>query len=326
VTDLVSKHAKLYDHDGILDITKGEDLYGGLDYLPFALEAWLREGENEESNRRNLIFTLNETIVGFMSLYFQNSGKVCAKFGFRVSKKIRGKGFGKQITALAGNYLRENFPSLEQIISVIPDNDLCDEDIKTPKLGELLLVKSVLVYKINMSSVAIPDTNEDDYKVLKKEEFAEVLCSKEKTGHLLERNLVHMDWVPVILGTERDIEFATRKKQVVLLAGSLDVPKSFSIITLPYSVPNGNQRSSIDIFAKEKGDLKQHVHQQIELLVQRAKKDVTKGDTMLSIIVPQDMVEQIIEAMELIDLQKFKHVYGTQQRDVINMYIYQKGR
>ena len=233
VTDLVSRHAKLDDHGGILDITKGEDLYGGLDNLPFVLKAWLREGENEESNRRNLIFTLNETIVGFMSLYFQNSGKVCAKFGFRVSKIIRGKGFGKQITALVGNYLRENFPSLEQIISVIPDIDLCDEDIKTPKLGELLLVKSVLVYKINMSSLAIPDTNEDDYKVLKKEEFAEVLRSKEKTGHLLEHNLVHMDWVPVILGTKRDIEFATRKKQVVLLAGSLDVPKSFSILTLP---------------------------------------------------------------------------------------------
>ena len=102
VTDLLSRHAKLDDHDGILDITKGEDLYGGLDNLPFALEAWLREGETEESNRRNLIFTLNETIVGFMSLYFQNSGKVCAKFGFRVSKIIRGKGFGKQITALVG--------------------------------------------------------------------------------------------------------------------------------------------------------------------------------------------------------------------------------
>ena len=88
--DLVLSLARLQDHDGILDITKGEDLWGGLDYLPFALKPWLQEGEDEQSNRKNLVFSIDEKIVGFMSIYFQNGGKTGVKFAFRVSKIICG--------------------------------------------------------------------------------------------------------------------------------------------------------------------------------------------------------------------------------------------
>ena len=82
-----------------------ENLYGGLDYLPFALKAWLKEGEEPESYRRNLAFVLDGKIVGFISLYFQNSWKVCVKFAFRISKTIRGKGFGIKITELVRIFL-----------------------------------------------------------------------------------------------------------------------------------------------------------------------------------------------------------------------------
>ena len=322
--DLVLSLARLHDHDGILEITKGEDLWGGLDYLPFALKPWLQEGEDEQSNRRNLVFTIHEKIVGFMSIYFQNGGKDCVKFAFRVSKIIRGKGFGKQITALVGNYLRENFPNLETSISAIPDVDLSDEEIISPKHGNLLSVKSVLVYRIRMKSINIHEIEEDECKTVTKEEFAEVLRTKERTENLLECNLVHMNWVPVILETEQDIEFATRKNQVVLLKGSLDFPTSFSVFTLPYSVPNGNTRASIDIFANAGDDVKQHIRHQMKLFDQREKLVSTKGETMLSIIVAQDMVEATVEAMELLGLQKFKFVNGSQKRDVSNMYLYQK--
>jgi len=323
-TDLVMSLARLHDHDDILDITKGEELWGGLDYLPFALKPWLKEGEDEKSNRRNLVFTIHEKMVGFMSIYFQNGGKVCVKFAFRVSRIIRGKGFGKQITALVGNYLRENFPNLETTISAIPDLDLPDEEIMSPKHGNLLAVKSVLVYTIRMESINVLEMEEDDCKVITKEEFANVLSAKERTKNLLPHNFVHMNHVPVILETEQDIEFATRKKQIVLLKGSLDFPTSFSIFTLPYSLPNGNTRASIDIFGNDKDDVKKHIWQQMMLFGKRAKNVATRGETMLSIIVAQDMVEATVETMELLGLQKFKFINGSLKREPSNLYIYQK--
>eukprot|EP00091_Calanus_sinicus_P025651 TRINITY_DN9900_c0_g1_i1.p1 TRINITY_DN9900_c0_g1~~TRINITY_DN9900_c0_g1_i1.p1 ORF type:complete len:186 (-),score=42.38 TRINITY_DN9900_c0_g1_i1:533-1090(-) len=178
--DLVLSLARLHDHDGILDITKGEDLYGGLDYLPFALKPWLHEGEGEQSNRRNLVFTIHEKIVGFMSIYFQNGGKDCVKFAFRVTKIIRGKGFGKQITALVGNYLRENFPTLETTISAIPDGDLPDEEIISPKHGNLLAVKSVLVYKIRMEIINITEIEEDECKVITRKSLLKYFVKKKE--------------------------------------------------------------------------------------------------------------------------------------------------
>ena len=53
-----------------------------------------------------------------------------------------------------------------------------------------------------MESTDIPEIEEDECKVVTKEEFAEVLCAKERTENLLECNLVHINWVPVILETE----------------------------------------------------------------------------------------------------------------------------
>ena len=104
----------------------------------------------------------------------------------------------------------------------------------------------------------------------------------------------------------------------------MDFPTSFSVFTLPYSLPNGNTRASIDIFGNDKDDVKQHIRQQIMLFDQRAKDIATRGETMLSIIVPQEMVKATVEAMELLGLQKFKFVNGSQKRDVSNMYIYEE--
>ena len=50
---------------------------------------------------------------------------------------------------------------------------------------------------------------------LSKEEFAEVLRAG-RVSHLLENNLLHMQFVPVRPHTEEDIEFAVRKRQSVM--------------------------------------------------------------------------------------------------------------
>ena len=104
--DLVYREALVTDHDDILNITKDENLYDGRDCLPDVLQYWLEEGIDKMSNRRNLVFLLhNNQIVGFMSLYFQNGATVVAFFAKRITKDIRGMGFGRKLSELTVEYL-----------------------------------------------------------------------------------------------------------------------------------------------------------------------------------------------------------------------------
>ena len=80
------EEARLDQHDSILALTRGELLYGGMDYLPYALRSWLREAEVKEARRKNFVFLLDDEIVGFMSVYFLKNWTSYIKFAFRVSK------------------------------------------------------------------------------------------------------------------------------------------------------------------------------------------------------------------------------------------------
>jgi len=102
--------ANLSDHEEILSLTsKDKDFYGGMDYLPHALYNWLVEGSDPGSRRKNLIFLLDQKIIGFMSIYFQKKWTSCVKFAFRISREFRGKGYGQKIQALVSSYLNKNF-------------------------------------------------------------------------------------------------------------------------------------------------------------------------------------------------------------------------
>ena len=83
---LLLEEARLEQHDSILALTRDELLYGGMDYLPYALRSWLREAESKEARRKNFVFLLDDEIVGFMSVYFLKNWTSCIKFAFRVSK------------------------------------------------------------------------------------------------------------------------------------------------------------------------------------------------------------------------------------------------
>ena len=185
--------------------------------------------------------------------------------------------------------------------------------------------KSLLVYSCDMENIVGAKIVKDSPPYLiQKEEFANLLRSRQALCQLLEHNIVHMNFVPVVLGTESDIEFATRKKQIVYLSGSLDFPTSFSILTLPYTVPNGNTMTAIDIFAKEKDDIKAQICQQIKHLAERNNIITTNGKTFLSIFVDSTSVEIVVEAMQSLGLEKYRYIYGSQNRKVHNMYLYQK--
>ena len=71
---------------------------------------------------------------------------------------------------------------------------------------------------------------------LSKQEFTSLLKNQTVLERLLQNNLLHMNWVPVVPLTEDDIEFAVRKKTAVLVRGTKENPSSFSILTHPYKV------------------------------------------------------------------------------------------
>ena len=268
------KIAKKEHESQILDITKGEILYNGMDYLPIALRPWLEESDSKYSNRLNVIFTLEGRVVGFRSVYFLNDKKVAIRFAFRISKDIRGKGFGKQATKLLDDYLKCNYPNLTSTLSSIHDLVDTDDDVRSSKHGALLASKSCPTYSVHCDELKILNisNNAHNLSLISKEEFRTLLRNKD-FKKLIPNNLLHVNWIPILLETENDIEFVVRKNQIVLAQRhGGDDTKSFSILTLPYQVQNGNVMVSIDIFAED-GELVQiHLEQQLLRLKEEIKK------------------------------------------------------
>ena len=58
-------------------------------------------------NRENYVLVLGEKkkIVGFKSVHFMRARRSCAMFAFRVSKDIRGKGYGRVIQTMMTDHL-----------------------------------------------------------------------------------------------------------------------------------------------------------------------------------------------------------------------------
>ena len=109
-----------------------------MDYLPHVLYNWLLESE-KGTNRESFVLTLNG---GFISFFFLSSRTTGTKFAFRVSNKIRGKGFGKLFSSMLDSVLLKGNPELKSIISSLPDHTMTDEEVNNPKHGDLLTVKN----------------------------------------------------------------------------------------------------------------------------------------------------------------------------------------
>ena len=324
--NLTMKIAKTEHHDKILDITKEELLYNGMDYLSIALRPWLEESDGKYSNRLNVIFTLEDRVVGFRSVYFLNDKKVAIRFAFRISKDIRGKGFGRQATKFLDNHLRYNYPNLTSTLSSIHDLVDSDDDVRSSKHGTLLASKSCPTYNMpcdELKGLSITNTTKD-LSLMSKEKFRTLLKNKD-FEQLLPNNLLHVNWIPIILETEDDIEFLVRKKQIVMAKNhSWDHKKSFSILTLPYHVQNGNLMVSIDIFTEYGEFVTAHLEQQLLRLKEEVNKQNSAKEFIISIVVNQDLTKVVFDCMAKLGLQKYYFVSGSQKREVNNMYIYQK--
>ena len=196
-------------------MTKNEDLYYGLDYLPFVISDWLNESASQRALRENYVLVRGEEILGFVSVYFQNERKTAVKFAFRIAKELRGGGYGKLTTSLLNRRLTTSYPQLGSIISAMADVE--EDQIKSSKFGELLTVKSISVYKFRRDQVISALSKKDlGLTELSKNQFAGLLRDP-RICHLLDNNILTLNWVPVRAQTEEDIEFAVRKRQTVMV-------------------------------------------------------------------------------------------------------------
>ena len=129
-----------------------------------------------------------KSIVGFKSVHFMRARRSCAMFAFRVSKDIRGKGYGRVIQTMISDHLLKGNPDLKTAISAIPDRDMTDAEIVNPKHGELLTVKADHTFKLRWSD--LPDGAEKcSLQRLSKESFSDLLRG-QTLDHLFEASRI----------------------------------------------------------------------------------------------------------------------------------------
>ena len=86
----------------------------------------------------------------------------------------------------------------------------------------------------------LDDGENNHFKFLTKGEYKQVLGNKHIVIEALENNTILLSWVPVLIKTEEDYEFAAMNSQYVLLEGSVDDPKSLSVFSCP--LPSGGTK------------------------------------------------------------------------------------
>ena len=302
-----------------------------MDYLPYALYNWIVESENERTNRENFVLTFNgdENIVGFISFHFMSNRTTGTKFAFRVSNKIRGRGFGKLFSCMLDSFLLKENPRLKSVISAIPDDTMTDEEVVNQKHGDLLTVKHCHEFSLTYPELEQCIDRKVDKKLsmLSKEEFTRALKNGTFANHF-ENDIIHMNWVPAVINTEDDIEFITRKKQIVMVDPE---DSSLSILTLPYPVPGG-LRISLDVFAQDSSLLDLHLVNQLQELRQPLHSNVLTDldqsaslkSVFLSIVVHPNMTSDLCDISRRLGLEQFRQRRGAQTREYIRMFVYQK--
>ena len=162
-------------------------------------------------------------------------------------------------------------------------------------------------------------TETTDLMQVDKNEFA-TLLKMRSFRKILENNVLNLNWVPIALETEDDIEFATRKNQVVLTEPQ---SRSLSVLTLPYHVPAG-VRFALDLWAEEEQQVLPHVQAQFENVQEYLKSFKTEENLFVSVMIRPGLSEPFLSYSKKTGLDQFRHVRGAQRRDLGKMYIYEK--
>jgi len=218
--------------------------------------------------------------------------------------------------------LKTDYPDVKSVISVLSDRNMKDDEIDSPKHGNLLSLNTTNTYILTLQDLLFSTNFDEKLKIVEKNEFSELL--KNKTfHHLFPNNVIQMNWVPSIPNTEKDIEFVTRKNQLVMVDYNLT---SLSIMTLPYTTDSG-LRIGFDFFADSGILLEEHLLSQLNQLESYLTKMALKPNSDVWFEITMNVKfdgELIGQIGEKLGIEKFRHVCGTESRKYPKMYIYEK--
>ena len=219
--------------------------------------------------------------------------------------------------------MTKTFFRVSSSISAIGDCDLSDQQIPSSKHGSLLTVQGVHEFKIGMEQfqkivAAESKKGTEDLARVDKNEFARLLRTRSFRA-ILENNVINLNWVPIVLETEHDIEFSTRKNQIVMIDRQ---SRSLSVLTLPYHVPAG-VRFALDLWAEDEHQVLPHVQAQFENVQKYLEEFKTEDHLFISVMIRPGLSEPFLSYSKKTGLDQFKHLRGSQGRDRPKMYIYE---
>ena len=200
---------------------------------------------------------------------------------------------------------------------------MCDDEINNEKHGQLLSLNCCHIFKIPIFEfLKISLTPTERLEALENEDFSKKLRNGD-LAHMIENNIVHINFVPAAFETMEDIEFITRKKQTVLI-DKKQPNTSFSILTLPFPVPGG-VRAAVDIFGQDPSMMKTHFLTQMENL-QKVRSNIEKSskNLFITVTIPLNLTDHFDNLAEEIGYEKYRLPRGNLNRRVIKMYVYEK--
>ena len=200
---------------------------------------------------------------------------------------------------------------------------MADEEVNNSKHGKLLALNCCHVFKIPIQDFIKIELNKssEKLKVIEERDFA-MMLKNGNLSHLIENSIVHINFVPAVFETEDDIEFITRKKQVVRV-DTKTATASLSILTLPFLVPAGI-RAAVDVFGDDPILMEAQLRAQLLDLKTKIDQENTAGDLFITVTVPPGLTELFDNLAEKISLEKYRLLRGELNRRVIKMYVYEK--
>ena len=240
----------------------------------------------------------------------------------KIAASLRGKGFGRRMLELQFQYIKDQFPNANHTISAIPDIDLPDEAFNSGKFGERLKKACKLKINIDLHEYKFPGSTGSELTALSKEEFRQILKNGD-VCRLTGVNMLDMNWVPILLDTEEDIEFAVRKDALAVVGKVGDSVSSLSILTWPIPAPVG-LRGSLDIISGDTETCKSHVKTQLRNLFTMENRSRHAKRLIMELVFDPAMLESVKEVLAELHLLTFQFLLNKLERDRDHMYIYKQ--
>ena len=256
-------------------------------------------------------------------------------FAKRITKDLRGKGFGKKLADLSIEYAKQKHPLVAASLSCSSDYSLPDSVIYNPMNGQILTRRTFVPYQLKFQEMtdllvkyagSLPQPRNEN-QFLTKDEFKQVLRNTSFISGAFENETLIVNWIPALLKSEEDIDLGIMSTQNIFLEGSVQNPTALSVFKCPILVADGKVRVILDFYTC-KPDLSgmsivEHLTKHL-IYFNECNDAIENRVTFFEIFAFQKDLQQVIQDMEKAGLGKKLFKFGTQNRDLSNLFVFKK--